>query len=627
MCECRCLAENKDWEECLELLGGLEIDDPDQLHFSAPPSEPGAQLDYISAVCLLRGKAYDALENFPRAIHWYKSALIKDPFNQDAFHKLIGCHKLTEKEERELITNISALIPEQHKWLALLYRCSCKQFDNQSLLAAEHALNCLENHPSALDNTITEYAATDYAKKDAPKATPASRTRRKSAAAMNISPITEEGSPHNHHITATPLHTPLLHAHTSAAHKPLPSDGWGLTRNADITACRANLLYHIGRYQEAFSLSSSTLERDPYSPSVLPIHVASAVQLGKKNDLFMLSHRLIKAHAQHALSWYAAGCYYYTTKQFNAARQYFSKATTLDPSFAPAWISFALSFAALDETDQAMAGYRTAARLFPGLYEPLLGMGLEYSKMNNFPLAEQMLIAAYAKCPKNASIAHELGTLCYRSSKQEDAVRWLVLSIHLAVSIAADPLSISSSEGDALGVSVAPSLDLAFQGGLVGIPPTFAAAADVTTHTIITASDNSKAFDSLSSALGTLTALLSSSLSGTVPSTEISWVNLGHALRKLNLYELAVQCFTRALGISPCTPGTFAALGYTNHLMGNVQQAIEHYHKALGLKAEDSFVSMMLGIALEEYTNIMDVTNRVGVVDVHHDDGVDAEIA
>ena len=37
-----------------------------------------------------------------------------------------------------------------------------------------------------------------------------------------------------------------------------------------------------------------------------------------------------------------------------------------------------------------MAAYRTAARLFPGLHLPLIGMGMEYQRMNNLHLAEQM---------------------------------------------------------------------------------------------------------------------------------------------------------------------------------------------------------------------------------------------
>jgi tetratricopeptide (TPR) repeat protein len=38
---------------------------------------------------------------------------------------------------------------------------------------------------------------------------------------------------------------------------------------------------------------------------------------------------------------------------------------------------------------QAMAAYRTAHRLFPGLHAPLMGMGQEYQRMNNLGLAEQ----------------------------------------------------------------------------------------------------------------------------------------------------------------------------------------------------------------------------------------------
>ena len=51
---------------------------------------------------------------------------------------------------------------------------------------------------------------------------------------------------------------------------------------------------------------------------------------------------------------------------------------------------------------QAMAAYRTAARRFPGLHQPLVGMGMEYARMNNLALAEQLLAAAVAVCPYDA---------------------------------------------------------------------------------------------------------------------------------------------------------------------------------------------------------------------------------
>jgi hypothetical protein len=46
-----------------------------------------------------------------------------------------------------------------------------------------------------------------------------------------------------------------------------------------------------------------------------------------------------------------------------------------------------------------MAAYRTAARLFPGLAAPLAGLGTEYARLNNMPLAEHMFAAA-TRCTK-----------------------------------------------------------------------------------------------------------------------------------------------------------------------------------------------------------------------------------
>ena len=43
-----------------------------------------------------------------------------------------------------------------------------------------------------------------------------------------------------------------------------------------------------------------------------------------------------------------------------------SKATSLDGTFAPAWIGYGNAYAAKEEGDHAMSAYRTAARLFPG---------------------------------------------------------------------------------------------------------------------------------------------------------------------------------------------------------------------------------------------------------------------
>ena len=102
--------------------------------------------------------------------------------------------------------------------------------------------------------------------------------------------------------------------------------------------------------------------------------------------------RLVRDYPDSGIAWQAVGCYYYATAQYDAARRFFGKATQLAPRHAPAWIAYGHAFAAQDESDQALAAYRTAARLFPGLHQPILGMGREYQHMNNHLLAEQMYL-------------------------------------------------------------------------------------------------------------------------------------------------------------------------------------------------------------------------------------------
>ncbi len=46
-----------------------------------------------------------------------------------------------------------------------------------------------------------------------------------------------------------------------------------------------------GLYQECYDLTSAALERDPYAFECLPSHLASALELRKKNDLFVRAHK------------------------------------------------------------------------------------------------------------------------------------------------------------------------------------------------------------------------------------------------------------------------------------------------------------------------------------------------
>ena len=58
-----------------------------------------------------------------------------------------------------------------------------------------------------------------------------------------------------------------------------------------------------------------------------------------------------------ALSWYAVAMYYMCTRQYDQARRYFGKATSMDPGFSLAWIGYGHAFAAQDERDQVDGAY------------------------------------------------------------------------------------------------------------------------------------------------------------------------------------------------------------------------------------------------------------------------------
>ena len=126
-----------------------------------------------------------------------------------------------------------------------------------------------------------------------------------------------------------------------------------------LRAKRAEWLYNRGEtrkcYEEMQRIAAKSSSPSRYDVESLPAYLASAVDLKKSNDLYRIAHDLTALYPQHAISWYAVGCYYLVAKRFDDARRYFGKSTIADQAFAPAWIAFGHAFAMQDESDQAVA--------------------------------------------------------------------------------------------------------------------------------------------------------------------------------------------------------------------------------------------------------------------------------
>lgn len=69
---------------------------------------------------------------------------------------------------------------------------------------------------------------------------------------------------------------------------------WSLQDNMDVVACRADYLYHQGHYQQCYALTTGLLARDPYATEHLPLHLAAALELRQKNELFLRAHKCVQ---------------------------------------------------------------------------------------------------------------------------------------------------------------------------------------------------------------------------------------------------------------------------------------------------------------------------------------------
>ncbi|XP_076239082.1 cell division cycle protein 16 [Calliopsis andreniformis] len=76
--------------------------------------------------------------------------------------------------------------------------------------------------------------------------------------------------------------------------------------------------------------------------------------------------------------------------------------------------------------------------------------------------------------------------------------------------------------------------------------------------------------------------------------------NLGHTCRKMKKYEEALEYHQQALVLNPLNPSTYSAVGFIHALMGNTQEAVDAFHRALGLRRDDTFTTTMLTYVMEQ---------------------------
>ena len=504
-----CLFRCRDYEEALLVLGADDSAAHQQLHrlSDALHSESSAA-SLLASMASHRGDIYSQQQNRIKACHWYRQALRYDVQAVDAFDRLVEGRMQSYEQERRMMDELSF---DGCEWLQLVYWNKLQQYDATAHNTASTTASLQPNR--ALATPASEQRSSD-----------------ESSVVGRLSTLSVQ---------------------------------CGLQDNVELYTALVHQLYQRYDTAAALALSSRLLTLDPYNPHLLPLHLLLLTATHNTSHLFYISHQLSSSLPSSSLSLYAIALYYYSIRRLDLSRRFLSRCSALDPLFPLPWLAFGHCWAEEDESDQAMAAYRTAARLFEGSHLPLLCLGMEYMRTGNTSMASQLLESSYRVWPTDPLVVNELGVLAYQQGEWGRAADQFRAALSL----------ISSASAAATA------------GG----------------------SGNEAAASAWS----------------------ITACNLGHALRKLRSYTAALAAYQQALA-PPRVDATQRATAITQvatavggggggggggdasgwyvvrciafvyHLMGDLDAAIMHYHRALAVRPRDTLTSDLLNRALQE---------------------------
>ncbi|KAH8311925.1 hypothetical protein KR044_008602 [Drosophila immigrans] len=89
------------------------------------------------------------------------------------------------------------------------------------------------------------------------------------------------------------------------------------------------------------------------------------------------------------------------------------------------------------------------------------------------------------------------------------------------------------------------------------------------------------------------------------------FINLGHSLRRIQKYEEALYNFQYALLLKPQSATTYTAMGFIHALLGNLDEAIEFFHKSLALNRDCIVTSTILKNCIEDLMDDNTTINEI----------------
>ncbi|KAK4529217.1 hypothetical protein CCYA_CCYA01G0074 [Cyanidiococcus yangmingshanensis] len=365
-------------------------------------------------------------------------------------------------------------------------------------------------------------------------------------------------------------------------------------------------LWRLGLCHEACRLATLLVRerKEVELKRIIPLFVTLLAHHHDLVTLFRYAHQLVEDFPRSAESWYAVALYYYASGKYDTSRVYFQKATLLNNSLAYVWVAYGHAFAAVDDSEQALAAYRTAMRLRPDDPWPMLYVGMEFARQNHSNLAQTFFERAATPLSTQADADldedplangidqarpwNELGVLCYQAGEYADAIAYFRRAAHPLYAYQKEWMICTELELERVVFGTSSNADekrssTRMQRSVLGLSeienrrPTL--SGDRVGQTALVSSEESPMLGGCNEVQSLFATILS---------------NLGHAFIRIQAMNEAAEVLEAALTFGQAariTPGcigfealaraeTLTALGYVEHFRGNLSRAAQLYHEA-----------------------------------------------
>lgn len=174
-----------------------------------------------------------------------------------------------------------------------------------------------------------------------------------------------------------------------------------------------------GDANSAYEAASKLIKENPSSDKAITSYVSACMALGKSHDLFVVAQRLLETTPDSYLASFAAGCHIAMSQRSDAARSLLWFTLKRMPSFAPAWLAYAMTYKNDNDNRMALSVIMTAARAFPKLNLLHLWAAYFCSQSNDFALA----LAHLQMCRPSGYVYNEVGCILMKNGRHSDAIK------------------------------------------------------------------------------------------------------------------------------------------------------------------------------------------------------------